>query len=261
MTATEVIWHDIECGSYREDLPLWRMLAREHGDPILEVGAGTGRVALDLARRGHDVTALDCDEDLLAELAARAAAATPTARGTSTVDQSPTPRVQLATVLADARSFSLERRFALCVVPMQAIQLLGPVEQRAAFLRCARAHLTAGGVLAIALTGVVETFEVSDGATGWAVPLPDICELDGVVYASRPIAVREQQDVFVIERLREIVAADGAREVRENRIALHRVGADELEREGRAAGFRELARMHIPATDDYVGSEVVILVA
>jgi SAM-dependent methyltransferase len=227
MTATEVIWHDLECGGYREDLPLWRTLAREHGDPILEVGAGTGRVSLDLARLGHEVTALDRDEELLSELAARAAGTT------------------LETVHADARSFTLERRFALCLVPMQAIQLLGGVEERAAFLRCARAHLSPGGVLATALTGVVEPYEVADG----------------VVSARRPIAVREQSDVFVIERRREIVAADGAHEVRENRIALHRVGAAELEREGRAAGFSELARAHIPATVDYVGSEVVMLVA
>ena len=240
MTATEVIWHDLECGGYREDLPLWRTLAREHGDPILEVGAGTGRVSLDLARLGHEVTALDRDEELLSELAARAAGTT------------------LETVHADARSFTLERRFALCLVPMQAIQLLGGVEERAAFLRCARAHLSPGGVLATALPGVVEPYEVADGEPA---PLPDIRELDGVVYASRPIAVREQSDVFVIERRREIVAADGAHEVRENRIALHRVGAAELEREGRAAGFSELARAHIPATVDYVGSEVVMLVA
>jgi SAM-dependent methyltransferase len=238
MTATEVIWHDIECGGYREDLPLWRTLAREHGDPILEVGAGTGRVSVDLARLGYEVTALDRDGELLGELAARAAGTT------------------IATVLADARSFTLERRFSLCLVPMQAIQLLGGGAERAAFLRCARACLLAGGVLASALTEVVDSYEVIDGGPA---PLPDIRELDGVLYASRPVAVREQRDVFVIERVREIVAADGAHNVQENRIALHRVGAAELEREGRAAGYRVLPRAHIPATSDYVGSEVVIL--
>jgi SAM-dependent methyltransferase len=238
MTATEVIWHDVECGAYREDLPLWRALAREHGDPILEVGAGTGRVSMELARSGHAVTALDCDEELLSELAARAAGMT------------------LETVLADARSFALGRRFALCIVPMQAIQLLGAVEGRAAFLRCAHAHLLPGGVLAAAVTDVVEAFEVADGLPG---PLPDIREVDGVVYASRPVAVREQRDVFVIERVREIIATDGARDVRENRIALHRVSLAELEREGCTAGFRALPRVHIPATADYVGCEVVML--
>jgi SAM-dependent methyltransferase len=238
MTAAEVIWHDIECGSYREDLPLWQSLAHEHGDPILEVGAGTGRVSIDLARLGYAVTALDRDAELLGELSARAA-------GT-----------KLETVLADARSFTLERRFSLCLVPMQAIQLLGGIEERAAFLRCARACLLAGGVLAAALTEVVDTYEVREGGPA---PLPDIRELGGVVYASRPVAVRAREDVFVIERVREIVAADGAHAVEENRIALDRVGAAELEREGATAGFRPLPRAHIPATADYVGSEVVVL--
>ena len=45
-----VIWHDLECGSYGEDLPLWRSLAAEYGDPVFELGAGTGRVTLALAR-------------------------------------------------------------------------------------------------------------------------------------------------------------------------------------------------------------------
>jgi len=111
-------------------------------------------------------------------------------------------------------------------------------------------------VLAAAFTEVVEAYEVPDGAPG---PLPDIRELDGVVYASRPVAVREQRDVFVIERVREIVAVDGAHYAQENRIALHRVGAAELEREGRAAGFRALVRAQVAATADYVGSEVVML--
>jgi SAM-dependent methyltransferase len=238
MTTSEVIWHDIECGAYREDLPLWQVLAREHPGPILEVGAGTGRVSLYLAGLGYDVTALDLDAELLEELAARAA-------GTG-----------LETVLADARSFALERRFSLCLVPMQAIQLLGGVVERAAFLRCARACLAPEGVLAVALTEVVEPYEAIEGEPA---PLPDIRELDGVVYASRPIAVREQRDVFVIERRREIVGADGSREVEENRIALDRVAAAELEREGLEAGFRVLPRAHISVTADYVGSEVVIL--
>ncbi len=47
-----VRWHDLECGGYAIDLELWRELAAQAGGPVLDVGAGTGRVALDLARGG-----------------------------------------------------------------------------------------------------------------------------------------------------------------------------------------------------------------
>jgi precorrin-6B methylase 2 len=70
--SATVIWHDLECGAYAEDLPLWRSLAASRGDPLLDVGAGTGRVALDLAAAGYQVTALDRDPELLDALQRRA---------------------------------------------------------------------------------------------------------------------------------------------------------------------------------------------
>src|SRR4051794_40089314 len=48
----DALWHDLECGAYREDLALWHTLAGVTGGPVLDVGAGTGRVSLDLAARG-----------------------------------------------------------------------------------------------------------------------------------------------------------------------------------------------------------------
>ena len=66
MTAREVIWHDVENGSYTADLELWRELAAQAHGPVLDLGAGTGRVARDLHAAGHEVHALDCDPELLA---------------------------------------------------------------------------------------------------------------------------------------------------------------------------------------------------
>jgi SAM-dependent methyltransferase len=240
-----VVWHDVECGAYVEDLPLWRSLAAEYGDPVLDVGAGTGRVTLDLARAGYRVTALDRDPDLLSALDARLG------------DNRRIARVIYQTVVADAREFDLgERRFPLVIVPMQTIQLLGGPEGRAAFLRCARRHLVTGGVLAVAIAEVLDLYEVVDGMP---MPLPDVREIEGVVYSSQPTAVRADRGGFVLERRRETVGLAGEMTVEENVIRLDRLTMRGLEREGVAAGFERGGRAHVPATEDYSGSEVVLL--
>jgi SAM-dependent methyltransferase len=244
-----VIWHDVECGAYVEDLPLWRSLAAEHGDPVLDIGAGTGRVALDLAGAGYRVTALDRDPELLDALADRASGRTVQIRDAS-------PQALVTTVVADARDFDLGERFLLAIVPMQTIQLLGGPEGRAEFLACARRHLLPGGALAIALAEALDLYDVTDGVPS---PLPDIRELDGVVYSSLPVAVRADSDGFVLERLRETVTVAGERTVERDLIRLDRLTAQGLEREGRAAGFRRVQRARVRETEDYVGSEVVIL--
>jgi SAM-dependent methyltransferase len=238
---TGVVWHDIECGSYRADLPLWLGLAAQRRGPVLDVGAGTGRVTLPLARAGHEVVALDRDPALLAELRRRA------------------DGLPVSTVTADARSFSLDRgsaRFALVLVPMQTIQLLGGPDGRGAFLRCAQRHLTPDGVVAIAIAVRFDEFELSDGEPG---PLPDIQERDGVVYSSLPTAVRREGAVVVLERRREQVDPRGSRDVTADRIALDVVSVRQLAREGAAAGLRSLGVHAIAPTAEHVGSQVVIL--
>jgi SAM-dependent methyltransferase len=234
----DVIWHDLECGSYVEDLELWRSLAAGHGDPVLDIGAGTGRVALYLARNGFRVTALDCDQELLAELARRAAA------------------LDVKTELADARRFELGRRFSLCVVPMQTIQLLGGTDGRAEFLRNVERHLADDGVLAVAISDVLDLFDAADGDSA---PLPDICEHEGVLYASHPTAVRADGDGFLLERRREVVTLNGTRSVAEEVVRLDRLSVEELEQEAQATGLRVLQTRTIAPTPEHVGSEVVIL--
>jgi len=234
----EVIWHDVECGAYAEDLPLWRDLAISHAGPVLDVGAGTGRVSLHLAGQGHRVVALDRSADLLAALRARAAG------------------LPIETVAADARDFDLgERRFGLILVPMQTVQLLGGSDGRARFLRRARAALAPAGLLAIAIADALETFD----EVRCLPPIPDIREIDGIVYASRPVAVTKEPGGAVIRRIREPVDTAGLRTVEEDLITLDHLEPATLEAEGAAAGFRVSRARAIPETDDYVGSTVVML--
>jgi SAM-dependent methyltransferase len=234
----EVVWHDVECGAYAEDLPLWRDLATIHGGPVLDVGAGTGRVTLHLAARGYEVVALDRSPALLAALRARATG------------------LPVQTVAADARDFDLSgRRFGLVLVPMQTVQLLDGPEGRGAFLRCAAGALAPGGLLAIAIADALETFD----EVRCMPPIPDIREIDGIVYASRPVSVREEPEGAVIRRIRETVDTAGHRTVEEDLIRLDHVDPATLEAEGAAAGFRVDRARAIPETDDYVGSTVVML--
>ncbi|HEV2813715.1 MAG TPA: class I SAM-dependent methyltransferase [Solirubrobacteraceae bacterium] len=229
-----MIWHDVECGSYAADLPLWRELAAAEGGPVLDVGAGTGRVTTDLAGRGVDVHALDVDAELLDALRRRA------------------PAVPVH--VADARDFALPLRFPLVIAPMQTVQLLGGPRGREAFLRCARRHLRPGGLLAAALANTIEDFD-----EGQVEVAPDMREVDGVVYASRPTAVRADGEGFVLERLRERVGPAGERTVEENRIRLDRVTVERLNAEAAALGFRPEPARAIAETADHVASEVALL--
>ena len=233
-----VMWHDVECGGYEADLPLWRELARDAGDPVLEVGAGTGRVALRLALAGHAVTALDHDPLLLSVLAARAAEA----------------GLQVETVTADAARFDLAGRdFALIAVPMQTIQLLdGPA--RAGFFACARRALAPGGLVALALAERPEAFE----APG-ELPLPDLGERDGWRFVSQPLAIRIGEASWRIERARQLIAPDGTRTNEADVVELAALTPEDLAREGAAAGLRPAGARRVAATPEHVGTEVVLL--
>ena len=233
----EIMWHDLENGSYAEDLPLWRDLAVVHGGPVLDIGAGTGRVTLDLARAGHRVVALDRNPILLAALRERAGG------------------LPIGVVEADARDFDLGRRFPLIVVPMQTIQLLGGREERARFLACARAHLEPGGVVALALAEALDAFDAEHDQP----PLPDLREVNEVVFSTRPVAVVDEGERVSIHRIRETVDIAGNRTATPDVVRLDRVRAADLAEEGEAHGLVAERARFIPQTDDYVGSTVVML--
>jgi SAM-dependent methyltransferase len=230
-----VTWHDVEHGSYDADLPLWRELAAAAGGSILELGAGTGRVAADLAANGHELVALDTDPDLLAELAERA--------------------TSVITVQADARSFALNTEFALILAPMQLVQILGGHEGRIAMLESVHAHLRPGGCFAAALSDPRDAVPAGGPSSP---PLPDIIERDGWVFSSQPLSVREEGGYVVIERRRQAVSPSGELEAEDARIVLDVLTVDEFELELRDVGLAAVERRNIPETLDHIRSTVVL---
>jgi SAM-dependent methyltransferase len=247
VTAAAVVWHDVEHGGYEADLPLWRELADGVAGPILDLGAGTGRVAADLAARGHQVIALDSDPVLLAALSERAPTVT--------------------TVTADARDFALGDTFPLAIAPMQLVQVIGGRPGRLAMLERVHAHLEDGGLFAAALAEPRDAVaEWRDGTADSAdpvdadpsPPLPDMLERDGWVFSSQPVSVQEQNGRIVVTRRRQAVSPTGALEEATVEIALDLVGVEEFRAELLETGFRDLEQREVAETPDHIGSMVVV---
>jgi SAM-dependent methyltransferase len=233
-----VVWHDVECGAYAADLPLWRELAARAGGPVLDLGAGTGRVALDLAARGHEVTAVDREPELLDELAERAAA-----RG-----------LEVTCLVADARELALDARFALAIAPMQFLQILGGPAGRSAVIGAAAASLTVGGHFATALAELEESVAPDDAA----LPVPDVGERDGWVYSSLPLDVRPEPGGVAVERLRQRVSPRGELDEERHTQLLDSLAVGQVEREAAEHELVVVEHREIPPTADHVGSKVVV---
>jgi SAM-dependent methyltransferase len=240
-----IVWHDLECASYEADLDLWVELARRSANGlgpcnVLDLGCGTGRVALPLAQAGHRVIGVDLDATLAAELRRRAAA----------------ENLPVGVLVGDIRDFALDRRFDLVLATMQLLQLLLGRDERLRALERARAHLRPRGRFATALLDL--SGEPTDG--DYQPPLPDMNEVDGWVWSSQAVEVRMLDDntAIALDRHRHAVSPDGEIAESESSVRLELIGPDELEDELRVAGLEPVERRPIAPTEDHVGSIVVI---
>jgi SAM-dependent methyltransferase len=107
--------------------------AQQSGGPVLELGAGTGRVTVPIAAAGVPIHALDADAQMLERLRARLAAAPQEVAARTTV------------VAGDMRTFDLAERFALIICPFRAFLHNVTESDRLACLARVRHHLRPGG--------------------------------------------------------------------------------------------------------------------
>jgi SAM-dependent methyltransferase len=122
-----------------DDIAFFRGLTATHGGRVLELGCGTGRVALSLASDGCEVTGLDRSPGMIAEARRKLAG----------LDWATAARVRL--VEGDMAEFDLDGVFDVVIIPARAFAfLLTPDAQRGCLARIA-AHLRPGGMLAIDL--------------------------------------------------------------------------------------------------------------
>ena len=236
------IWQQVEFGSYTADLPLWRELAQGAEGPVLELGAGAGRVALHLAETGEELIAVEGDPRLAAQLESSASE-----RG-----------LTVSVVVADLGSpaeLRLPGTPGLALGPLHLIQELDGAGRPALLDRLA--DLMAPGAT-IALTVVDETTLLSSGTAATQI-LPDMRELDGWVYSSEPLWVQVGDEALRVRRLRESVSPEGEIQRLVHDDLLHRVSPDRLELEAEEAGLRRAGRRQISSGPDEADSTVVLL--
>ncbi len=120
---------DVEDNGYREDWALTEQWASRLGGPLLDVGCGTGRVAIHMAKLGYEVTGVDVVPEMIEWGKQKAAK-----EGAS-----------IEWVVADGRDFHLHKQFAFAYMLEHVFQFFLTREDLEGMLGCVREHLQPGG--------------------------------------------------------------------------------------------------------------------
>jgi len=123
-------YYDLEHDGFDDDVELYRQMLYE--GPILEVGAGTGRVAVPLAQEGIEVWGVDVSEAMLDRARERAGDA---------------PALYL--IHGDVRHLNLERRFRAAILPLNALWHLRDIDAQLEGLGAIARHLEPGARIII----------------------------------------------------------------------------------------------------------------
>lgn len=128
--------YDVIHGRRQHDIAWYLDLCRRAGGRVLELGAGTGRTVLPIARAGIAIDALDVADEMRAHLRLALDRESEDVRG----------RVQILS--GDMTSFSLPDRYRLIQIPFRSFLHNTSEQQRRACLERCHAHLGPGGLLA-----------------------------------------------------------------------------------------------------------------
>jgi SAM-dependent methyltransferase len=132
------VWYDLEHADFADDLELYLGLAAATGDPILELGCGSGRLLVPLAQAGYRVTGVDTSAVMLARCRATAEKAGVAERVTIIQGDMAAPALA-------------QRDVRLAFVALGSFQHLATLAARRATLAALRAHVISGATLALDL--------------------------------------------------------------------------------------------------------------
>jgi SAM-dependent methyltransferase len=112
-----------------DDIPFFVEQARKYGSPVLELGAGTGRITIPIAEAGIKIVGLDLSFSMLTHAKRKA-----DIKG-----------VYINWIHGDCRNFSLGVKFNLIIFPFNALTHIHGTESIEGLLSCVKEHLTDDG--------------------------------------------------------------------------------------------------------------------
>jgi SAM-dependent methyltransferase len=119
-----------------EDAPFYLELARKRGGPVLEIGCGTGRVLLPIARAGVTIEGLDASPAMLSVLRSK-------------LQQEPAEvRRRVKLHAGDIRKFRMKKKFSLVTIPFRPLQHMHTLGDQLDALVSAAGLLDQDGMLA-----------------------------------------------------------------------------------------------------------------
>ena len=132
-------WYDIfYAAADPGDIDFYHGLSKASGGPILEIGVGTGRIALPLAQQGMEIVGIDLFEPMLKVAQQNALDVAP-------LDGS------LRLIQDDMRDFDLKRQFSVVTIPARTLLLATTEAEQTDTLCCAAKHLAPDGTMAFNL--------------------------------------------------------------------------------------------------------------
>ncbi len=130
--------YDFSYEDFTEDVSFYENLAQSVEGPLLELGVGSGRVAMPLAQAGYEVVGIDTSASMLAQARRR-------------LKQAGKVKGSLTVQAGDMTSFDLKRSFGMVFIAANTFQHLLTLEEQLACLRRAREHMEPDGVFSLSV--------------------------------------------------------------------------------------------------------------
>ena len=134
----------------RSDIAFYVNEATRSVGPLLEIGCGTGRVLIPIARAGIEAIGLDLSSRMLLLFREKLAL------------EPPDVRCRIELIQGDMRHFDLGRQFPLVTIPFRPFQLLVTVDDQLSCLDAVHRHLAPGGRLILDVFNPSLAFLIGD---------------------------------------------------------------------------------------------------